>query len=130
MLELLCDSFHYVILDVGNMIDPLAGDAFDHASRVYLVADRSVHSTRETIRLLRFIEDRDNNPPTSLLLNNPNAATAGKVEAADFTSAVGRTALHEIQFEVEGDLDCGEPRRGADRKGVERLQPDHHANRT
>ena len=33
-----------------------------------------MHSTRETIRLLRYIEDRDNNPPTSLLLNNANAA--------------------------------------------------------
>jgi pilus assembly protein CpaE len=96
---LLCDSFHYVILDVGSMTDPLASDAFDFASRVYLVSERSVHSTRETIRRLRFIEDRDNNPPTSLLLNNANAASAGKVEAADFTSAVGRPPLYEIQFE-------------------------------
>ncbi|WP_144144627.1 CpaE family protein [Paraburkholderia sp. BCC1884] len=101
VLELLCDSFHYVILDVGNVTGPLANDAFDFASRVYLVADRSVHSTRETIRLLRFIEDRDNNPPTSLLLNNPNAASAGKVQLADFTSAVSRAALYEIPFEVK-----------------------------
>jgi pilus assembly protein CpaE len=101
VLELLCDSFHYVILDVGKTTDPLAGDAFDFASRVYLISDRSVHSTRETIRLLRFIEDRDNNPPTSLLLNNPNAASAGKVQAADFTSAVGRAALYEIPFEAK-----------------------------
>jgi pilus assembly protein CpaE len=101
VLELLCDSFHYVILDVGNLIDPLAMDAFDHASRVYLIADRSVHATRETIRLLRHIEDRDNNPPTSLLLNNPNAATAGKVQPADFMTAVGRSALYEIPFEAK-----------------------------
>jgi pilus assembly protein CpaE len=68
---------------------------------VYLVTDRSVHSTRETIRLLRHIEDRDNNPPTSLLLNNPNAATAGKVQSTDFISAVGRSVLHEVQFETK-----------------------------
>jgi pilus assembly protein CpaE len=90
-----------VILDVGSLTDPLAGDAFDFASRVYLIAERSVHSTRETIRRLRYIEDRDNNPPTSLLLNSPNAATAGKVQLADFISAVGRTALHEIPFEAK-----------------------------
>ncbi|HEY2022316.1 AAA family ATPase [Paraburkholderia sp.] len=101
VLELLCDSFHYVILDVGNISDPLAVDALDFASRVYLIADRSVHATRETIRRLRFIEDRDNNPPTSLLLNNPNAASAGKVEIADFTSAVGRPPLYEIAFEAK-----------------------------
>lgn len=101
VLELLCDSFHYVILDIGNPSAPLAQEAFDNAARVYLVADRSVHSTRETIRLLRYIEDRDNNPPTSLLLNNANAATVGKVQASDFMQAVGRAALYEIPFEAK-----------------------------
>jgi pilus assembly protein CpaE len=98
-LQLLCDSFHYVILDIGNSVDPLSIEAFDNASRVYLVADRSVFSTRQTVRLLRYVEDRDNNPPTSLLLNSPNAASAGKVDAADFMLAVGRNALLEVQFE-------------------------------
>ena len=101
VLELLCDSFHYVILDIGTVTDPLAQEAFDHAARVYVVADRSVHSTRETIRLLRHIEDRDNNPPTSLLLNNPNAVTSGKVQANDFMTAIGRNVLNEIPFEAK-----------------------------
>jgi pilus assembly protein CpaE len=101
VIELLCDSFHYVIIDIGHLGDPLAQEALDHASRVYVVTDRSVHATRETIRILRNIEDRDNNPPTSLLLNNPNAVTAGKVQATDFMQAVGRTVLHEIQFETK-----------------------------
>lgn len=99
--NLLCDSFHYVILDVGTVTDPLAQEAFDHAARVYVVADRSVHLTRETIRLLRHIEDRDNNPPTSLLLNNPNAVTSGKVQPNDFMTATGRTVLYEIPFEAK-----------------------------
>ncbi|HMC46411.1 MAG TPA: pilus assembly protein CpaE, partial [Caballeronia sp.] len=47
------------------------------------------------------IEDRDNNPATSLLLNSPNAAVAGKVETADFSSAVGRNVLHEVHFETK-----------------------------
>jgi pilus assembly protein CpaE len=99
VLQLLCDSFHYVLLDIGDPVDPLAGQAFDQASRVYLVTDHSVHSARQTIRLLRYIEDRDNSPQTSLLLNSPNAATAGKVQTSDFVSAVGRNVLHEVQFE-------------------------------
>ena len=101
VLALLCDNFHYVILDAGNLADPLASEAFDLASRVYLVADRSVHSTRETIRRLRFIEDRENNPTTSLLLNNLTPSTAGKVESADFMSAVGRVVLYEIPYEAK-----------------------------
>ncbi|WP_250474027.1 AAA family ATPase [Caballeronia sp. GAFFF1] len=99
VLQVLCDSFHYVIIDIPGPSDALAQEAFDHASRCYIVADRSVHSARETIKLLRHIEDRDNNPPTSLLLNNPNAATAGKVQPADFVGAIGRAVLHEIPFE-------------------------------
>ena len=101
VLEVLRDNFHYVMLDVGNRADPLAGEAFDYASRVYLVADRSVHSARETLRLLRYVEDRDNNPATSLLLNNPNAATAGKPPPVDFMTAVGRPVLQEIPFEAK-----------------------------
>lgn len=99
VLELLTDSFHYVVLDVGDRGDALANEAFDHASRVYVVADRSVHATRETIRLMRYVEDRDNNPATSVLLNNPNVATTGKVQLADFQSAVGRPVLTELPFE-------------------------------
>lgn len=104
VLQLLCDSFHYVLLDISNPVDPLAVEAFNQATRVYLVADRSVHSTRQAIRLLRYIEDRDNNPQTSLLLNSPNAASAGQVETSDFVSAVGRSVLHELQFEAKSIL--------------------------
>jgi pilus assembly protein CpaE len=99
ILSLLCDGFHYVILDVGSAVGTLAEEAFDGATRAYLVADRSVHSTRETVRRLKYIEDRDNDMQTSLLLNNPNAATAGKVQFADFVTAVGRAVLHEVPFE-------------------------------
>lgn len=101
VLQLLCDSFHYVLLDIANPLEPLAAEAFDHASRVYLVTDRSVHSTRQTIRMLRYIEDRDNNPQTSLLMNSANAVTAGRVLSADFATAVGRNVLHEVQFEAK-----------------------------
>ncbi|CAN7631420.1 AAA family ATPase [Trinickia sp. LjRoot230] len=99
VLEVLRDSFHYVMLDAGNRADPLTGEAFDHASRVFLVADRTVHSSRETLRLLRYIESRDADPSASVLLNNPNAATAGKVQAADFMTIVGRTVRHEVPYE-------------------------------
>ncbi|CAM2152886.1 pilus assembly protein CpaE [Pararobbsia alpina] len=99
ILTLLCDSFHYVILDVGTRVDALANEALDHSARVYLLADRSVHSTRETMRRLRYIETRDNVPPTSVLLNNPNAVTSGRVNTNDFANAINRSVLHEIPFE-------------------------------
>lgn len=99
LLQLLCDSFHYVLLDINDPHGALAGEAFDHASRVYLLADRSVHSTRQALRLMRYIEGRDNNPQTSIVLNNPNSVVAGRVLTEDFAAAVGRNVLHEIGFE-------------------------------
>ena len=99
LLALLNDSFHYVMLDIGNRADPLAEEALDAAARIYLVADRSVHSTRETIRALRHIEDRENNPVTTVVLNNPNAAPAGRVQINDFINAVGRSVPYELPFE-------------------------------
>jgi len=99
VLELLCNSFHYVFLDVDSARNPLAGAAFDLAKRVYVVSDRSVHSARQCVRLLRHIEGRDNNPQTSVVLNSPNATTHGKVQSGDFAEAIGRAAQHEFHFE-------------------------------
>lgn len=99
VVELLCDSFHYVFLDVHSPSGPLASEAFSLAKRAYLVSDRSVFGAHRAIRLLRHIEDRENNPQTSIVLNSPNAATHGKVDAPAFAQAVGRKPLHEFHFE-------------------------------
>ncbi|MCY0389486.1 AAA family ATPase [Robbsia sp. Bb-Pol-6] len=99
ILEILSDSFHYVLLDIHDPAALLGQEAFDHASRAYIVTDATVHAARQTTRLLRYIENRDNNPPTSLVLNHPNAIAAGKVGTQDIVAGVGRPILHEIRFE-------------------------------
>ena len=110
-------------------LEPLAAEAFDHASRVYLVTDRSVHSTRQTIRMLRYIEDRDNNPQTSLLMNSPNAVTAGRVLSADFATAVGRNVLHEVQFEAKALSIAENLGEAPVDRSAGRVQPVHHPDR-
>jgi pilus assembly protein CpaE len=99
VLELLCQTFHYVFIDVDRPDNPLATAAFNLAKRVYIVADRSVYSARQAMRLLRYVEERDSSPQTSILLNNPNGALHGKVEAGDFAQAIGRVALVMFAFE-------------------------------
>lgn len=99
VLDLLVASFHYVIVDMGDRTDPLVDEAFDHAARAYIVADRSVHAAHETGRLVRYIETRNSSPVTSVVLNNPNAATTGKVEPNDLAAAIGRPSLLEVPFE-------------------------------
>jgi pilus assembly protein CpaE len=112
---LLCDSFHYVFLDVHLPSGPLANEAFSLAKRVYLVSDRSVFGAHRAVRLLRHIENRDSNPQTSVIVNSPNAVTHGKVHPSDFTSAVGRKPLHEFEFEpraLQIAENLGEPAHG------------------
>ena len=100
VLDVLVSSFHYVFLDVGQRADPLAQEAFRRAGRSYVVADRSVHAVHETGRLIRYIETcGSDSPVTSVLLNNPNMATAGKVEPGDFEASIGRPVLAEVPFE-------------------------------
>ncbi|SDD59199.1 AAA family ATPase [Paraburkholderia lycopersici] len=100
VLDLLVSSFHYVILDIGERADPLAEEAFGRAARSYVVADRSVHAVRETVRLIRYIETcSTGRPVTSVLLNNPNMVTAGKVDPGDLEAAIGRPVLAEVPFE-------------------------------
>lgn len=99
ILSLLSNSFHYVLLDIHDPVSLLGKEAFDHAARAYVIADATVHAARQTTRLLRHIEDRENNPPTSLVLNHNNAITAGKVKSQDIVAAIGRPVLHEVPFE-------------------------------
>ncbi|MGI4985522.1 MAG: AAA family ATPase [Janthinobacterium lividum] len=101
ILHILSDSFHYVLLDINDPLSVLGEEALDHAARAYVITDPTVHGTRQTVRLLRHIESRDNNPQTSLVLNHPNAAVAGKVASVDIGAAVGRAVLHEIRFETK-----------------------------
>jgi pilus assembly protein CpaE len=100
VLDVLVSSFHYVFLDIGERADPLTQEAFRCAGRSYVVADRSVHAVHETGRLIRYIETcSSDSPVTSVLLNNPNMATAGKVEPGDFEASIGRPVLAEVPFE-------------------------------
>jgi pilus assembly protein CpaE len=99
VLELLSNSFHYVLMDAPRTITPLIDEAFDRSARVYVVADRTVHSTRQAVRLMKHIEQRDHSPQTSVLVNNPNGAIAGKVEVSDLDAALGRNSLQEFRFE-------------------------------
>ncbi|WP_347558142.1 AAA family ATPase [Robbsia sp. KACC 23696] len=99
VLELLSNSFHYVLMDAPRTVTPLIEEAFDRSARVYVVTDRTVHSTRQAVRLMKHIEQRDHNPQTSVLVNNPNGAVAGKVDVSDLDAALGRNTLQEFRFE-------------------------------
>ncbi|MGF6768441.1 pilus assembly protein CpaE [Paraburkholderia sp. GAS199] len=99
LINVLKNSFHYVVLDVPNAQSPLAEEAISASRRVFVVADRSVHSARHAPRLFRYVESRSGTPSASLVLNNPTPSIPTQVKPADFMQAVGRVVQAEVPYD-------------------------------
>jgi pilus assembly protein CpaE len=99
VLERLKPHFHYVLLDIPSQGHPLAQAALPETQVLYLLADATVHSAREVLRLSRRAEGLDRPPATSVLLNAAHATSGGRLKAADFAIAIGRRVLTEIPFD-------------------------------
>jgi pilus assembly protein CpaE len=91
--------FHYVLLDLPGRGGAIMNEAIDNSKLVYLVADHSVHSAREVLRLQRYIETRASEPDIALLLNNPVDPVQGRVSTADFKTAVSTSVMQEFPFD-------------------------------
>jgi len=91
--------FHYVLLDLPGRGGTIMNDAIDNSKLVYLIADHSVHSAREVMRLRRYAESRPSEPDLALLLNNPVDPVQGRVTTADFKAAVSMSILQEFPFD-------------------------------
>lgn len=99
VIERLKPFFHYILLDIPGQSHPLTEAAIDEAQVLYLVADASIHSAREVLRLTRHVDDRDKPASTSVLLNAPNAAQSGRLRTTDFAVAINRKVLLEFPFD-------------------------------
>ncbi|MCW0134154.1 AAA family ATPase, partial [Burkholderia pseudomallei] len=120
LVDMLKDRFHYVLFDVGSAAGHLFEDALEASDLVYIVADRSVHAAYEAARLARFTRELPGERLLSMVLNNPLAPVAGRVEPADFEEAFGSVRLRELPHEPQTLAvaeNLGEPIDGAKRHG-------------
>ena len=131
LLNVLRNSFHYVIIDIPASHSPLAEEAISGSKRVFVVADRSVHSARHGIRLFRYAESRSASPTASLVVNNVVHPTPGQARVQDLSQAIGRGVLVELPYEGRAFVSAenlGEAGRSAKRTAfsaaLERLAAD------
>ncbi|KVP25784.1 fimbrial protein [Burkholderia ubonensis] len=120
LVDMLKDRFHYVLLDVGSGAGRLFEDALEASDLVYIVADRSVHAAYEAARLARFTRELPGERLLSMVLNNPLAPVAGRVEPGDFEEAFGSVKLRELPHEPQTLAvaeNLGEPIDSAKRRG-------------
>ncbi|KML48066.1 fimbrial protein [Burkholderia cepacia] len=116
LVDMLKDRFHYVLFDVGSGAGKLLEDALEVSDLAYVVADRSVHAAYESARLARFVQELPGERQLSMVLNNPLAPVAGRVERADFAEAFGGATLRELPHEPQTLAvaeNLGEPIEGA-----------------
>lgn len=99
LMEVLKQHFHYVILDLPTHSGAMAVEALKASSHVMLVADRSIYSAREAIRLMRYVELHDHTPSVALVLNNPQSPVKGRVESEDLLAAIDRVARRELPWD-------------------------------
>ena len=101
LIALLKRHFHYIVMDLPGRGGVLVDEAFDASAMIHVVADLSVHSTREAARLCQFAETRDANPAISVLVNESRQPVAGRVNAKDFIGALARGSVHSLPYEPQ-----------------------------
>lgn len=112
ILEILCQHFHYVIIDLPARGGYLSQYILEQSHAITIVADASVRSARETARLLRLAEARESINAPKLLLNSPWQPGKGDLKLEDFHQAIGRAPSYVLPFDnvavVEAE-NLGEP---------------------
>ncbi|MGF6608812.1 pilus assembly protein CpaE [Paraburkholderia sp. WSM4175] len=101
LIGMLKRDYHYIMLDLPERAGGLVDEAFNASAMINVVADHSVHSTREAARLCRFAEGRDTNPSILVLLNESRQPVTGRVSPADFVAALAHGSIRPLPYEPQ-----------------------------
>ncbi|WP_049976117.1 CpaE family protein [Azospirillum sp. B506] len=96
---LLTQRFHYVMLDVPRRYGPLYQHFLSLAHVRIVVADSTLPSVRETVRILRMTGRDDIGKRALVILNHRCPPTKGIVSRDEFEKAIGRRIDYEIPFD-------------------------------
>lgn len=101
LIAMLKRHFHYIVMDLPHRGGMLIDEAFEASAMIHVVADLSVHSTREAARLCQFAETRDANPAISVLVNESRQPVPGRVNSKDFIGALARGSVQPLPYEPQ-----------------------------
>lgn len=95
----LIQRFHYVMLDVPRRFGPLYQRFLSLAHVRIIVADPTVPSVRDTVRILRMTGRDDIGKRAIVILNHRCPPAKGIVSRQEFEKAIGRRIDYEIPFD-------------------------------
>ena len=96
---LLTQRFHYVMLDVPRRYGPLYQHFLSLAHVRIIIADPTLPSVRETVRVLRMTGRDDLGKRALVILNHRCPPAKGIVSRDEFEKAIGRRIDYEIPFD-------------------------------
>ncbi|HYG85938.1 MAG TPA: cellulose synthase operon protein YhjQ/BcsQ [Azospirillum sp.] len=99
VMRLMEQRFHYVMLDVPHRIGPAYGHLLGSAHIRIIVADPTLASVRETLRILQLIGSDSVGQRAIVVLNHHAPPGRGVVSRNEFEDAIGRRVDHEIGYD-------------------------------
>lgn len=99
LLPVLRDRFHYLIIDLPRAMNDVTRMMLKYTSNIFVVADPSLASVRDTMRLLELIGTERANTKASVILNKVGQFSRGEITPAAFAKSIN----HPVNFTVPHD---------------------------
>lgn len=98
LLTELCNKFDVVVLDVPRYLNPFTRHALKKAEHVLLVAELSLQSLRDTLRLNDVLHDQLKLKPPQVIVNRMGLAPKSEMSIADFEKGTNMKVVQRITF--------------------------------
>ncbi len=93
-------KFRYVVVDVPRTLDPFSRYVLVHADHVLLIAEPSILSLRDALRLLDLVRDKLKNSAVKIVLNRVGMLKRHEMATDDFQKSLGVKIDVTIPFEA------------------------------
>jgi pilus assembly protein CpaE len=101
LMRELCNKYDVVVLDVPRHITQFSGECIKKAHNVLLVADLSLPSLRDTLRISDVIVDSFKMSPPIVIANRVGSAPKNEMSVADFEKGITAKVVEKIVYNTE-----------------------------
>jgi pilus assembly protein CpaE len=107
LIRELKDKFDVVVLDVPRHLSPYARRCLAHADQVVVVAELTLLSLRDTLRLSDVLRESLKMQPPHIVINRAGLMAGHEMQVADFEKGVGARVAQRIPFAPEFFMQIG-----------------------
>ena len=98
LLKELCDKFDVIVLDIPRHLNPFSKQALKKSDHVLLVAELTLQSLRDTLRLSDLMHDQLKMKLPQLVINRFGMAPKQEMSVADFEKGTNMKMIQRVAF--------------------------------